>query len=101
MGKAVKKFKLAAEISVFIWIDKNHHFQERFSFSFQIVCLKVFTHRAGLAVGGVVTLGGAPGALEHLDALLHEAGVGPHPGQDALHLGLAHNGLWGLDVGQL
>ena len=98
MGKAVKKFKLAAaEISVFIWIDKNHHFQERFSFSFQIV----HTHRAGLAVGGVVTVGGAPGALEHLDALLHEAGVGPHPGQEALHLGLAHNGLWGLDVGQL
>ena len=48
-----------------------------------------------------MTVGRAPGALEHLDALLHEAGVGPHPGQEALHLGLAHNGLWGLDVGQL
>ena len=39
----------------------------------------VLTYRAGLAVGGVVTVGRAAGTLQHLDALLHEDGVGPDP----------------------
>ena len=84
-------------------MDKNHHFQASFSLSFEIVWESryIVTHRAGLAVGGVVALGLAAGTLQHLHALLHEAGVGPDPGQEALHLGLAHPRHRGLDVGQL
>ena len=76
-------------------MDKNHHFQASFSLSFEIVWKSrcIVTHRAGLAVGGVVTAGRAARTLQHLDALLHEAGVGPDPPEQALHLGLAHSGV--------
>ena len=103
MGKAVKKFKLGISVYLFGLI-KIITFRLVSLFHLRLFVWKsryIVTHRAGLAVGGVVTLGRAAGTLQHTHALLHEAGVGPDPGQEALHLGLAHPRHRGLDVGQL